>query len=160
MHRGLEAILLVVLAVLLVSATAIISPAFGESAPTASVVAVSHPNSVAASTQFQVTVTVDYSDKFLADVGIWNSQSGKIIQSVTLISNTTGPGESNFTFQITSPSSPGDWNLVAVTRVWWENAWYSANDGAFPFVVQVFSTSSVSNLDTYSHGECEHDSIG
>ena len=146
MRRGLEAILLVVLAVLLVSATAIISPAFAESAPTASVVAVSHPNSVAASTQFQVTVTVDYSDKFLADVGIWNSQSGKIIQSVTLISNTTGPGESNFTFQITSPSSPGDWNLVAVTRVWWESAWYSANDGAFPFVVQVFSTSSVSTL--------------
>ncbi|HKM79200.1 MAG TPA: hypothetical protein VJZ03_08985, partial [Candidatus Bathyarchaeia archaeon] len=129
MHRGLEAILLVVLAVLLVSATANVNSAFGVPAPTASVVGVTHPNSVPASSQFQVTVTVDYSDKFLADVGIWNSQSGKIVQSVTLISNTTGPGESNFTFQITSPSSPGDWNLVAVTRVWWQNAWYSANDG-------------------------------
>ncbi|HKM78532.1 MAG TPA: hypothetical protein VJZ03_05605 [Candidatus Bathyarchaeia archaeon] len=146
MHRGLEAILLVVLAVLLVSATTNINPVFGEPAPTASVVAVTRPNSVPVSSQFQVTVTVDYSDKFLADVGVWNSQSGKIVQSVTLISNTTGPGESNFTFQITSPSSPGDWNLVAVTRVWWQNAWYSANNGAFPFVVQVFSTSSVSTL--------------
>ena len=142
MHRGLEAILLVVLAVLLVSATANVNSAFGVPAPTASVVGVTHPNSVPASSQFQVTVTVDYSDKFLADVGIWNSQSGKIVQSVTLISNTTGPGESNFTFQITSPSSPGDWNLVAVTRVWWQNAWYSANDGEYPFVVQVFSMSN------------------
>jgi hypothetical protein len=147
MHRGLEAILLVVIVVLLASATNSINPAFGVPAPTASVVAVTHPSSVPVSSQFQVTVTVDYSDKFLADVGIWNSQSGKIVQSVTLISNTTGPGESNFTFQITSPSSPGNWNLVAVTRVWWENAWYSANDGEFPFVVQVFSTSSVSTLN-------------
>src|SRR5208282_5177781 len=130
MHRGLEAILLVVLAVLLVSATTNINPAFGEPAPTASVVAVTHPNSVPASSQFQVTVTVDYSDKFLADVGIWNSQSGKIIQSVTLISNTTGPGESTFTFQVPSPSSPGDWNLVAVTGGSGQDGWYSSNDGA------------------------------
>ena len=153
MRRGLGSCILVALVILLAAATIHINHVYGVAlTPTASVVGVDYPRSVRASSQFQVTISVDYSDKFLADVGIWNSQSGKIVQSVTLISNTTGPGESNFTFQITAPSSSGDWNLVAVTRVWWQNAWYSANSGTFPFVIQVFTSSSVSTLTITSNG--------
>lgn len=111
--------------------------------PHARVVAVDHPEHVLPGNHFDITVVANYSDKFLVDVGIWDRQAGEMIRSVTLISSFTGPGEANFTFQLTALSSDQVWNLTAITRVWWENAWFQdPNGGTKPFEV------TISNLAT------------
>jgi hypothetical protein len=113
--------------------------------PTARVVSVDHPNRLLPGKSFQVTVVVEYSDKFLVDVGIWDSRLGLMVQSLTLISQFTGPGRASFTFQLTAPSTDGDWHLVAMTRVWWQDAWYQdPNGGLFPFNITISNTVTLS----------------
>jgi len=111
-------------------------------APKAQVSSVVHPDHVLPGSKFDVTVMVDYSDKFLADVGIWDARAGEMIRSVTLISEFTGPGNASFGFQLVAPSYEGTWNLTAITRVWWQNGWYQDPKGVMPFEV------TVSNLVT------------
>ncbi len=112
-------------------------------APQAAVASVTHPSSVPPGLPFEVTVTVDYSDKFLADVGIWDPEAGVMIRSVTLISSFTGPGKTNFIFQLTAPNSQSKWHLIALTRVWWEDAWYQDPEGGtMPFDISVISANT------------------
>jgi hypothetical protein len=107
-------------------------------APTAAVTSVTHPSTVSLGVPFVVVVTVDYSDKFLADIGVWDPEAGIMIRSVTLISSFTGPGETNFTFQLTALRSQAKWHLIALTRVWWEDAWYQdPKGGTMPFDVSI-----------------------
>lgn len=108
------------------------------SSPSARVVSVDHPSRVLPGEVFRVTIVVDYSDRLLADVGIWDPQTGDMVHSVTLISQFTGPGKANFAFQLTAPPTETSWNLLAITRVWWQNGWYQdPNDGAMSFTVTV-----------------------
>jgi hypothetical protein len=126
---------------------AIISMVVGQGAsvyalaPTARVASVAHPPIVLPGLPFDVKVTVDYSDKFLADVGIWDPGVGAMIRSVTLISSFTGPGEADFIFQLTAPKSLSHpWRLIAMTRVWWQDAWYQDPEGGtMPFDVSILS---------------------
>jgi hypothetical protein len=110
-------------------------------APSAKISSVTHPEIVSPGLPFDVKVTVDYSDKFLADVGIWDPGAGAMIRSVTLISSFTGPGEADFTFQLTAPKSSARWHLIAMTRVWWQDAWYQdPKGGTMPFDVSILSS--------------------
>lgn len=115
-----------------------ITPVQAAKPTLAKIVSVDHPSRALPGKPIQVTVTVEYSDRFLADVGIWDQDSGAMIQSLTLISQFTGPGTANFTFQLTAPSTQGEWHLIAVTRVWWQDAWYlDPNGGASPFAITI-----------------------
>jgi pimeloyl-ACP methyl ester carboxylesterase len=108
--------------------------------PEARVVSVQHPDHVVPGKPFQVVVVAEYSDKFLVDVGIWDAQTEGMIQSVTLISSFTGPGQANFAFQLTAPSVEGVWNLLALTRVWFQNAWYQdPSGGVQAFAIKIIS---------------------
>ncbi len=104
----------------------------------ARVVSIQYPTRVIPAKQFQVVVVANYSDSFLVDVGIWDPQASDMVQSVTLISSPTGPGPASFTFQLTAPSTEEAWNLTALTRVWFHNAWYQDPiGGAQPFTVTI-----------------------
>jgi hypothetical protein len=80
--------LVFVIATLLLFSFSEVSAA-AAAAPKAQVISVVHPDSVLPGSEFDVTVVVDYSDKFLADVGIWDVRAGEMIRSVTLISEFT-----------------------------------------------------------------------
>ena len=121
--------------------------------PEALVVSVQHPDHVFPGDLFQVTVVVEYSDKFLVDVGIWDPGAGEMVRSLTLISSFTGPGQARFTFQLTAPSSEGLWNLTAMTRIWWQDAWYQdPNGGTLPFTIATIAKSNEFTLTVSSKG--------
>jgi hypothetical protein len=125
----------------------------GAANPEARVVSVQHPDHVFPGDLFQVTVVVEYSDKFLVDVGIWDPGAGEIVRSVTLISSFTGPGEARFMFQLTAPSSEGLWNLTAMTRIWWQDAWYQdPNGGTLSFAIATIAKSNEFRLTVSSKG--------
>ena len=108
------------------------------SPPTARVVTVDYPERVFPGMRFNATIVVEYSDRFLADVGIWDARAGTIVQSLTLISSFTGPGQAKFSLQLTAPKNETDWHLIAMTRVWWQDAWYEDPDGGMKlFTVKV-----------------------
>jgi len=137
MRRGSKLCVLAVTALLL-SAAFLVPRVHAVTPPMAKVVSVDYPNRLLPGKVFQVAVVVEYSDKFLADVGIWDSGLGLMVQSLTLISQFTGPGKANFTFQLTAPSTNGDWHLIAMTRVWWQDAWYQdPNGGLLPFTIAI-----------------------
>jgi hypothetical protein len=144
----------ILLACLTLGACLLFSAAFSLASatsepPTARIDSVSHPDHVLPNEVFPVTITVDYSDSFLADVGIWDPNTGLMVHSVTLISSFTGPGRTNFTFQLTAPKTGMDWQLVAMTRVWWEDAWYQDPNGATqPFEVTVASNKIMLTLSS------------
>jgi len=104
---------------------------------TAQILSITHPDQVSPGIEFGVTIVANYSDRLLADVGIWDNAKGEMIRSVTLISQFTGPGDANFSFELTAPASGGEWNLTAITRVWWKNAWYQDPRGVKSFSVAV-----------------------
>lgn len=105
--------------------------------PTAQILSITHPEQVAPGMKFSVTILANYSDKYLADVGIWDNGTSEMIRSVTLISQFTGPGDASFSFDLTAPMNDGEWNLAAITRVWWKNAWYQDPRGVKSFAVAV-----------------------
>jgi hypothetical protein len=61
-----------------------------------------------------------------------------MVQSMTYISQFRGPGNVSFTLSLTAPTVSGVWRLLAINRVWWQNAWYQdPNGGDEPFTVDV-----------------------
>ena len=106
--------------------------------PIAKIVAIGHPDQEFPGAHLQVAVAIEYSDRYLADVGIWDDNAGLMLQSLTFISQFTSPGRTTFTFNLTAPSTEGEWHLIAVNRVWWQNAWYlDPNGGAVPFNITI-----------------------
>jgi len=104
----------------------------------AKVVHVDHLGRVLPDKYFTVTIIVEYSERFLADVGIWDLRAGEIADSLTLISSFTGPGRANFSFELTAPSTEGEWYLLAMTRVWWQDGWFQdPNGGSMPFTITI-----------------------
>jgi len=133
-----SSVVFVFLAITLATSQPAVHPTEAVALPTAVVDSVEHPDSVLPGQVFPVIITVNYSASFLADVGVWDTHAGLMIQSITLISSFTGPGKTNFTFHLMAPLSLGEWNLVAVTRIWWQDAWYlDPNGGTSPFAVTV-----------------------
>ncbi|MFH0847998.1 MAG: hypothetical protein V1857_00665 [archaeon] len=99
---------------------------------------VQHPNEVQNGKKLTVLVTCEYTSRVLADVGIFETDSSRVVESITLISETVGPGNVTFTFTLIAPLVEGDWNLVAITRAWWADSWFSdPTEGSRHFKVRV-----------------------
>ena len=112
------------------------------SSPTAEIVSIHYPVRVLPGNAFPVTVETDYSIQSTADVGIWDVQTGVMIQSFSI--PLPGAGRENFDFKLTAPSTDGDWHLVAITRIWWEDAWYrNPNGGSDNFTIKVSDSVTV-----------------
>ena len=104
----------------------------------ARIVDVVHPSTVKPGALIRVLVVAEYEDKLLVDVGLMDRDHDIILDSYTMISSFTGPGLSNFTFQIQAPLDGGLWRLRAMTRAWWANSWFSDPDqGSMDFEVYV-----------------------
>jgi len=49
-----------------------------------------------------------------------------------------------FTFKLTAPAETTEWRLLAITRIWWQNAWYQDPlEGAGSFTVDVSNTATL-----------------
>ncbi len=104
----------------------------------ARIVKVDYPQSVEPFQTFQVLVTAEYSEPLYVDIGIRDVDRDGIVQALTLISNFHGPGEELFTFHLTAPKEEGLWQLEALTRAWWRNAWYADPlQGTVEFEIQI-----------------------
>ena len=114
--------------------------AYAAAQPTVRLTSVDYPKFILPGTAFQVKVNAWYSDTFLSDIGIWDVNSELIVQSMTFISQFSGPGNVSFTLTLTAPKTSGPWLLLAINRVWWQNAWYQdPNGGEKSFTVTVAS---------------------
>ncbi|MGA2972766.1 MAG: hypothetical protein ABSE39_09125 [Candidatus Bathyarchaeia archaeon] len=125
------------------------TPVHAATSPTAKIVSVHHPDHEFPGSSLQVGVVIEYSDRFLADIGIWDDDAGLMVQSLTFISEFTSVGQTSFTFNLTAPSTEGEWHLFAVNRVWWQNAWYlDPNGGALPFNITISKAPLALTLST------------
>jgi len=122
-------LLVIILLSLAVLSGSMLSAAYAETQPTVQVTSVDYPQTVPPGTQFKVEVNAWYSGSFLSDVGIWDLGSGLMVQSMTFISQFLGPGNVSFTLNLTAPRSQGPWHLLAINRIWWQNAWYQDPKG-------------------------------
>ena len=106
------------------------------SSPTAEIVSIHYPIHVLPGSVFPVTVETDYSIQGGADVGIWDVETGVMLQSFSI--PVPGAGRESFDFKLTAPSVEGDWHLIAITRIWWIDAWYrNPNGGSENFTINV-----------------------
>jgi len=118
------------------------APAHGESFLVARAASIHHPRQVVCRQDFSVAVTFEYASRVLIDIGVFEEESGRVAESLTLISGFFGPGNVTFTFNLTAPDSPGTWRLRASTRAWWGDSWYSdPNLGSKTFYVEVVKES-------------------
>ena len=138
---------IVILLSLTVLGSSVLCSAYAETQPTTRLVSVEYPKAVLPSATFQVKVNAWYSAAFLSDIGVWDVDSALMVQSMTFISQFTGPGNVSFALSLTAPKTPGPWHLLAINRVWWQNAWYQdPKGGEEPFTV------SISNNVTLTFG--------
>ena len=109
------------------------------SPPIAKIISMNYPHHVLSATVFPVTVVADYSDKVGVDIGIWDVESGVVLQSISIPLRDTG--SMTFTFNLTAPDETTEWRLLAITRIWWQNAWYQDPlEGSSSFTVDVSNT--------------------
>jgi hypothetical protein len=99
----------------------------GANSPAAKIISVNYPVHVLPGKTFPVTVETDYSIQGGADVGIWDIETGVMIQSYSI--PVPGAGRQSFDFRLVAPNVEGDWHLIAITRIWWIDAWYRNPDG-------------------------------
>ena len=112
------------------------------SPPIAKIISLNYPHHVLSDTVFPVTVVADYSDKVGVDIGIWDAESAVVEQSISIPLRDTGP--MTFTFNLTAPSETTEWRLLAITRIWWQNAWYQdPMKGSSSFTVDVSNTATL-----------------
>lgn len=98
------------------------------------------PKRVTCNQEFSVAVTFEYASKVLVDVGIFEEETLRVVQSLTLISGFFGPGNVTFVFNLAAPDTAGVWRLMAATRAWWANSWFSdPGQGEKAFAVEVVS---------------------
>jgi hypothetical protein len=112
------------------------------STPIAKIISLNFPHHVLSGTVFPVTVAADYSDKVGVDMGIWDVESGVVVQSISIPLRDTGP--TTFTFNLTAPAETTEWHLLAITRIWWQNAWYQDPlEGSSSFTVYVSDAATI-----------------
>ncbi|WP_455364795.1 hypothetical protein, partial [[Eubacterium] cellulosolvens] len=121
----------------------------------ARIVEVEIPSSVYPNNTFQIKVVAEYEDKVLADIGIFETDNGRVVESYTHISSFIGPGRATFYFDLTAPAIEGPWRLTAATRAWWKNSWYAdPQQGNKPFNITILPFSAPKNIvitNPYSH---------
>jgi len=109
--------------------------------PVAKIVSVDYPRHAFSGGTFSVTVVAEYSDKVGVDIGIWDVQTG-VIQSISIPLRDTG--RTSFTFKLAAPNTTVDWRLLAITRIWWQNAWYQDPlEGSHPFTIVIANTVTI-----------------
>lgn len=102
-----------------------------------------YPYHVLSGTVFPVTVVAEYSDKVGVDMGIWDVESGAVVQSISIPLRDTEP--MTFAFNLTAPAETTQWHLLAITRIWWQNAWYhDPLEGSSSFTVDVSNAAALS----------------
>lgn len=112
------------------------------SSPTAKIINIDYPKRVLPGKTFPVRIDTGYSIQSGVDVGIWDARSGVMIQSYAI--PLPKAGSASFDFKLTAPSVEGDWNLLAITRVWYQDAWYQdPHGGSSDFTI------NVSNIVTF-----------
>jgi len=140
-HRRLGLMVIAIAALMLFIALASGSVRAAQP-PVAKIVSVDYPRHVLSGATFPVTIVADYSEKVGVDVGIWNVQSGLVVQSISI--PLTETGRTSFTFKLTAPTTTVDWHLLAMTRIWWQDAWYQDPlQGLELFTVSVSGTLTV-----------------
>jgi hypothetical protein len=138
MSLSLKPAFLIAFTLLLVLSSSLVPSARAETQPTVQLTSLDYPHAVAPGTALQLTVNAQYSDKFLSDVGIWDVDTGLMVQSMTFISQFMGPGNVSFSLPLTAPKTIGPWHLLVLNRVWWQNAWYQDPKGSEePFTITV-----------------------
>lgn len=127
-------------------------PAAHAEGPLSQIVSLDYPKTVREDGRFLVTVRVAYSSKFgMIDIGIWDAAKGVVIQSLVSNATLSGAGQSTFNFDLTAPSTVGPWRLIAITRVWLQDAWYSDQAGTYDFTVAVVEN-AILTLDGVPQG--------
>lgn len=112
------------------------------SPPIAKIISMNYPHHVLSDTVFPVTIVADYSDKVGVDIGIWDVETGVVVQSISIPLRDTGP--MTFSFNLTAPAQTTEWRLLAITRIWWQNAWYQDPlEGSSSFTVDVSNTATL-----------------
>ena len=112
------------------------------SPPIAKIISLNYPRYVLSGTVFPVTVVAAYSDKVGVDIGIWDVESGVVVESISIPLRNTGP--MTFTFNLTAPAETTEWHLLAITRIWWQNAWYQDPlEGSDSFTVDVSNAATL-----------------
>jgi len=115
-------------------------PSQGSPFLVARVADLDYPKRVTPRQEFCVNVTFEYASRVLADAGILDEESARVLQSLTLISGFYGPGNVTFSFSLTAPESSRVWRLVVATRAWWAGSWFSdPNSGTRAFSVEVIT---------------------
>ncbi len=106
------------------------------SSPTAKIINIDYPKRVQPGKTFPVRIDTGYSIQSGVDVGIWDAKSGVMIQSYAI--PLPKAGSASFDFKLTAPSVEGDWHLLAITRVWYQDAWYQdPHGGSSDFTINV-----------------------
>lgn len=110
--------------------------------PSATILSINYPSHVTPNQTFAITIETNYSTKSPVDVGIWNTRSGAVVQSFSILLPVHG--NKTFDFKLTAPSIGGEWQLIAITRVWWQDAWYlDPNGGSKDFSISVSDTANL-----------------
>ncbi len=119
-------------------------PAAHADGPPSQIVSLDYPKTVRIASHFLVTVRVAYSSKFgMMDIGIWDPVKGVVIQSLVSNATLSGAGRSTFNFNLTAPATVGTWRLIAITRVWLQDAWYFDQAGTYDFSVAVVENATL-----------------
>jgi hypothetical protein len=140
-HRTLWMIVIVV-ATLMVSTAVAFGYVCAAQPPIAKIVSVDYPRHVLSGREFSVTVVADYSDKVGVDIGIWDAETGAVVQSISIPLRDTG--RTTFGFKLTAPTTTDEWHLLAITRIWWQDAWYQDQlEGSEAFTISVSENATV-----------------
>lgn len=110
--------------------------------PSATILSINYPSHATPTQTVVITIETNYSVRSGVDVGIWDVRSGAVVQSFSI--PVPGPGNETFVFKLTARSSEGEWRLIAITRIWWQDAWYlDPNGGSKEFSINVSDSANL-----------------
>jgi hypothetical protein len=126
--------------------------------PVAKIVFVDYPHHVLANISFPVTITAQYSDKVGVDMGVWDVEHGTVVQSISI--PLPEIGSFAFTFNLTAPAERAEWRLLAITRIWWLNAWYQDPlEGSKSFTISVSNSTTVTLASSVASSSISMDGV-
>ena len=127
----------VILAVILILAVCRL-PLAHANEPSTRIIALHYPTTVQIGQLFTVRIEVAYSARFgMMDVGVWDLESGLVLQSLVTNATLSGPGFGDYSFNLKASHTPGEWHLAAITRAWVQDAWFNDKAGVFVFSVNI-----------------------
>ena len=116
--------------------------------PPTRVIAVQYPATVQTGQLFTVRIQVAYSARFgMMDVGIWDLETGSVLQSLVTNATLSGPGSGDYSFALQAPHNPTVLHLAAITRAWVQDAWFNDKAGQFAFAVNVAEDGFLTLID-------------